>query len=318
LQDRHYFAYGCRAGAEEKEIPVADGKTEALEPSADAYLRQLGERVRGHRARRGLTRKTLAQASEISERYLAQLEHGEGNISILLLRQVARALGVPLSDLAREGSEQSVELSLLTEFFERLPVEKQRALLRLVMDQAGSAKGREGRIALIGLRGAGKTTLGQRLATALDLPFIRLVGEVEGMAGMTVNEIYALSGQAAYRRFEQRALAQIVETHPRAVIETGGSLVAEAATYGLLLSSCFTVWVRTSPEEHMARVVAQGDHRPMADHADAMDDLRRILAEREAFYRRADAVIDTSGRPVDRCVQELVGLCRPSMAAVEA
>lgn len=292
---------------------MADGKAEALESLSDAYLRQLGERVRGHRARRGLTRKMLAQASEISERYLAQLEHGEGNISILLLRQVARALGVTLGDLAREGSEQSVELSLLTEFFERLPAEKQRAVLRLVMDQAGSAKGREGRVALIGLRGAGKTTLGRRLAAALDMPFIRLVGEVERMAGMTVNEIHALSGQPAYRRLEQRALAQIVETHPRAVIETGGSLVAEAGTFGLLLSACFTVWVRTSPEEHMARVVAQGDHRPMADQADAMADLRRILAEREAFYRRADVVCDTSGRTVESCVQELIGLCRQAI-----
>jgi len=302
-------------GVDQKDHRVGDGKADPLEPSADFYLRQLGERVRGHRARRGLTRKTLAQASDISERYLAQLEHGEGNISILLLRQVARALGVSLSELAREGSEQSVELSLLTEFFERLPAEKQQELLRLVMDQAGSAKGREGRIALIGLRGAGKTTLGQRLAQALDLPFLRLVGEVERMAGMTVNEIYSLSGQPAYRRLEHRALTQIVETHPRAVIETGGSLVAEASTYGLLLASCFTIWVRTSPEEHMARVVAQGDHRPMADHADAMDDLRRILAEREAFYRRADAVIDTSGRSVEHCVAELVGLCRTALAA---
>lgn len=294
---------------------MAIDKAAMPEAANDAYLRQLGERVRGHRARRGLTRKSLAQASDISERYLAQLEHGEGNISILLLRQVARALGVSLSDLAREGSEQSVELSLMTEFFERLPAAKQQELLRQVMDQAGSTKGREGRVALIGLRGAGKTTLGQRLATALGLPFIRLVGEVERLAGMTVNEIHALSGQPAYRRLEHRALSQIVETHPRAVIETGGSLVAEAATFGLLLASCFTIWVRTSPEEHMARVMAQGDHRPMADQADAMADLRRILAEREAYYRRADAVLDTSGRTVDRCVQELVGLCRVAMPA---
>jgi XRE family aerobic/anaerobic benzoate catabolism transcriptional regulator len=130
---------------------------------------------------------------------------------------------------------------------------------------------------------------------------------------MTVNEIYSLSGQPAYRRMEHRALAQTIEAQPRAVIETGGSLVAEPATFGLLLASCFTVWVRTSPEEHMARVIAQGDHRPMAEQGDAMDDLRRILAEREPFYRRADAVIDTSGRPIEACVDELVALCRQSL-----
>lgn len=289
---------------------MAEGKPDAPETGGDAYLRQLGDRVRGHRARRGMTRRMLAQASGISERYLAQLEHGEGNMSILLLRQVSRALGVSLAEMAREGSEQSVELSLLVEFFERLSPEQQRGMLRLVMDQAGAAKGRDGRIALVGLRGAGKTTLGKRVAEALDVPFVRLVGEVERLAGMTVNEIYSLSGQPAYRRLEHRALTEVIEAHPRAVIETGGSLVAEAATFGLLLASCFTVWVRTSPEEHMARVMAQGDHRPMADQADAMADLRRILAEREPFYRRADAVIDTSGRPVERCVQDLLAACR--------
>jgi XRE family aerobic/anaerobic benzoate catabolism transcriptional regulator len=292
---------------------VAEHKPGAIEGPAEAYLRLLGERVRGHRARRGMTRKMLAQTSDISERYLAQLEHGAGNISILLLRQVARALGVALSELAREGTEQSVELALLIEFFERLPADKQRSLLRSVMDQAGAARGREGRVALIGLRGAGKTTLGEQLARRLDVPFIRLVGEVERLAGMTVNEIYSLSGQPAYRRLEHRALAGVVDSHKRAVIETGGSLVAETATFGLLLASCFTVWVRASPEEHMARVVAQGDHRPMADHVDAMLDLRRILDEREPYYRRADAVIDTGGRTVEDCVAELQSLCRQAL-----
>jgi XRE family aerobic/anaerobic benzoate catabolism transcriptional regulator len=155
--------------------------------------------------------------------------------------------------------------------------------------------------------------LGERLAGRLGVPFIRLVGEVERLAGMTVNEIYSLSGQAAYRRLEHRALSQVIDAEPRAVIETGGSLVAETATFGLLLSSCFTVWVRTSPEEHMARVVAQGDHRPMADQDDAMADLRRILAEREPYYRRADTVIDTSGRTIEDCVAELHTLCRQAL-----
>lgn len=297
--------------AESKPMP----KGQEPDTAALAYLRQLGERVRGNRARRGITRRMLAQASDISERYLAQLEHGAGNMSILLLRQVAQSLGVPLSELAREGSEQSVELSLLVEFFERLPANKRKALLRTVMDQAGAPFGRERRIALIGLRGAGKSTLGERLAKRLEFPFIRLVAEIERIAGITVSEIYSLSGQPAYRRLEHRALAQTIESHPQVVIETGGSLVAEPATFGLLLASCFTVWVRTSPEEHMARVVAQGDHRPMAEQGDAMDDLRRILAEREPFYRRADAVIDTSGRTVEVCLEDLVALCRQAIPA---
>lgn len=278
-----------------------------------AYLKQLGERVRAHRARRGMTRRMLARASAVSERYLAQLEHGAGNISILLLRQVAQALGVPLGDLVREGGEQSVELALMAEFFERLPADKQRALLRTAMDHAGAPKSRERRIALVGLRGAGKTTLGAQLAKRLDVPFVRLGSEIERLAGMTANEIFSLSGQPAYRRLEHRALAAVVEKHTRVVIETGGSLVAEPATLGLLLASCFTVWVRTSPEEHMARVIAQGDHRPMADQADAMDDLRRILAEREPFYRKADAVIDTAGREMEDCLKELVATCRRAL-----
>lgn len=287
---------------------MANDKPLAPDAAARGYLRQLGERVRGHRARRGMTRRILAQASGVSERYLAQLEQGEGNISILLLRQVAHALGLPAAELAREGGEQSVELSLLIEFFERLPLDKQREMLRSVMDRAGAPQKRERRLALIGLRGAGKTTLGERVARRLGIPFLRLGAEIEKLAGMTVNEIYSLSGQAAYRRLEYRALSQVIGAHPRMVIETGGSLVAEPATYGSLLASCFTVWVRTSPEEHMARVVAQGDLRPMADNADAMADLRRILAEREPFYRKADAILDTSGREIEVCVNELAAL----------
>lgn len=287
---------------------MANDKLLVPDAAAGTYLRQLGERVRGHRARRGMTRRILAQASGVSERYLAQLEHGEGNISILLLRQVGQALGLPISELAREGGEQSVELSLLVEFFERLPADKQREVLRAVMDGAGAPQKRERRLALIGLRGAGKSTLGERVARHFAIPFVRLGAEIEKLAGMTVNEIYSLSGQAAYRRLEHRALSQAVGAHARVVIETGGSLVAEPATFGLLLASCFTVWVRTSPEEHMARVVAQGDLRPMADNSDAMADLRRILAEREPFYRKADAILDTSGREIDSCVAELAAL----------
>jgi XRE family transcriptional regulator, aerobic/anaerobic benzoate catabolism transcriptional regulator len=264
------------------------------------YLRALGDRIREARARRGMTRKILARDSGVSERYLAQLESGQGNISIILLRQVAQAMGLPLADLVREGPERPVELALLLQALERLsPQELQQArqLLGGVFG-AAMAEGRRHRIALIGLRGAGKSTLGRGLAERLGVPFLELDREIERESGLELSEIFALYGQAAFRRYERRSLEAIIERHPRAVIATGGSLVSEPGTFDLLLAACFTVWLKAAPEEHMGRVIAQGDVRPMADNAEAMEDLRRILAGREALYSKADAVVDTAGRTV--------------------
>jgi XRE family aerobic/anaerobic benzoate catabolism transcriptional regulator len=279
----------------------------APEPiSEDDYLRRLGERVRTARARRGMTRRILARDSGVSERYLAQLEAGQGNISIVLLRKIARAMGLGLPDLVRDEPEAPVELALLTQSLARLSPQELAQARALLAETFGALAGdRRDRIALIGLRGAGKSTLGRRLAEARGVPFVELDREIEREAGTSLGEIFDLYGQPAFRRFERRALELTLQRHPRAVIATGGSLVADAGTFDLLLSSCFAVWLRASPEEHMSRVIAQGDRRPMADNAEAMDDLRRILAGREPLYAKADAVVDTSGRSIEESLVAL-------------
>lgn len=277
------------------------------------YLKNLGERVREARARRGMTRKILSRDSGVSERYLAELESGRGNVSITLLRQIAGAMGMPLTELVREGPEPSVELRLLTEQLGRLAPEDLAAAANLIGErfaQSAEALGRQGRIALIGLRGAGKSTLGRGLAERLDVPFVELAAEIEREAGMSLSEIFDLWGQSAYRRHERRCLEGVIETHPRAVIATGGSLVSEAGTYEILLNGCFTVWIRATPEEHMSRVVEQGDYRPMEGNAEAMDDLRRILDGRDPLYGEADAILDTSGRSVDESLEALIEIGR--------
>lgn len=276
--------------------------------SDEAFLRAFGERVRGERARRGMSRKLLAQHAGISERYLTQLESGKGNVSVLLLRQVAAALGLPLSRLV-EDEPPSPEMTLVRQFLARLqPAQLQQAWATLTAQFASDAQSsREGRIALVGLRGAGKTTLGATLARKLDVPFVELDRHIERLAGTTLGAILELYGQQAYRRYELQALRELLATHPRFVVATGGSLVSESATYELLLRSCLTVWIRTTPEEHMQRVLDQGDLRPMAGSQQAMDDLRRILEERGELYGRADVVLDTTDKSVDASVSELIG-----------
>lgn len=274
------------------------------------YLLMLGERIRELRARRGMTRKILAQQSGVSERYLAQLETGHGNISIILLRQIARGLGLPLVELVGEEPEQPVELTLLVQYLSRFPpntLVRARQILESELESADRATRRQ-RIALIGLRGAGKTTLGTMLARQLDAPFIELAKTIEQEAGAELSEIFSLYGQGAYRRYERRALESVIESNERFVLVPGGSIVSEPATFDVLLSSCFTVWLRASPEEHMARVIAQGDYRPMTGSQEAMDDLKRILSGRIAMYQKADAVVDTSGKSIDESFAEVLAL----------
>ena len=289
-----------------------DGAPCAAEFHAD-FLAVLGERVRAARVRRGMTRRILARDSGVSERYLAQLEAGQGNISIALLRQVAEAMSLPLGELVREGAERPIELTLLVQRLERLEPAQLAEAARLLTRHFGLDRGpdRQERIALIGLRGAGKSTLGAMLAEARGVPFVEMAEEIQAVAGMSLDQIFDLSGQAGYRRYEKRALERVLERHPRFVLATGGSIVSEAGTYELLLSSCYTVWIKAAPEEHMARVVAQGDMRPMEGNAEAMEDLRQILQEREALYARADAGLDTAGKPPARSFAELRDLTTP-------
>ena len=272
----------------------------------ETFLARLGGKVRDARVRRGLTRKALARESAVSERYLAELEAGRGNISVLLLRQVAATLGLPLTQLLRENDGQALELTLIQQFLQRLPKQRlARVRAQLQRDYGGIPAGRSERIALIGLRGAGKSTLGEALAAELNAPFIELDREIEREAGTGLSEIFLLYGQQGYRRYEQRCLEKILGSQARCIIATGGSIVSEPATYDLLRSSCFTVWLKAKPEEHMSRVMAQGDMRPMAGNSQAMADLKRILQSRAALYGQADAVVDTAGRSLKQSLKDL-------------
>ena len=277
--------------------------------TADAYLRRLGERVRMLRNQRGMTRKALAQHAKVSERYLAQLEVGHGNCSIVLLRRIARAIGLPVTQLVHEGAEPPLDLVLLTQFLERLPPDSARRSARAPAPSISARPSEDRRrIALIGLRGGGKSTLGRLLAERLDVPFIELDREIERRSGATLSEIFDMFGQETFRRAEREALDDVLRRHQHFVIATSGSIVTEPGTLELLLASCFTVWVRAEPEEHMKRVMAQGDMRPMANSARAMEDLVSILKSREPLYAKAEAVLVTTGKTPEQNLTELLRL----------
>jgi len=276
----------------------------------DAYLRRLGERVRTLRNQRGMTRKALARHAKVSERYLAQLEAGLGNGSIVLLRRISRAIGLPVTQLVNEGAEPPLDFVLLSQFLERLSppalAEARDMLLRHFSEPSDDARQR--RIALIGLRGGGKSTIGALLAERLGVPFIELDREIEKRSGTSLSEIFDMFGQETFRRAEREALDDVLRRHDRFVIATSGSIVTEPGTLELLLASCFTVWVRAEPEEHMKRVMAQGDMRPMAKSARAMEDLISILRSREPLYAKADVALSTSGRTPEQNLAELLRL----------
>jgi XRE family transcriptional regulator, aerobic/anaerobic benzoate catabolism transcriptional regulator len=266
-------------------------------PADEAYLKRVGERVRLGRARRGMSRKILSKASGVSERYLAELERGAGNASLLVLRQVADALGLEAATLIADHPERPIDLTLILHQLERLtPAELSEARRLLAQRFGRPGATANGRVALVGLRGAGKTSLGQLAAQALSVPFVELDREIERASGMELSEIFASHGQAVYRRLERQCLETVIERFDRAVIATGGSLVTEPATYDLLLSSCFVVWLSAKPDEHMGRVLAQGDLRPMAEGPQAMDDLKSILESRAALYAKADVEVRTSDK----------------------
>ena len=288
------------------------------------FLVGLGERVRALRARRGITRKALSALAGVSERHLANLEYGVGNASVLVLLDVTRALQCSLAELLGDMTTRTPEWLMIRE----LLAQQDDATLRRVREAIGAllgtggAQGRSGaarspRIALIGLRGAGKSTLGRRLAEDLGFPFVELSREIEQFAGCSISEIQALYGQNAYRRYERRALEEAIQIYPEAVIATPGGLVSDAATFNLLLAHCSTVWLQASPEDHMQRVRAQGDLRPMAGHAgkhEAMEDLKGILAGRAAFYSKADYRLDTSAQGLEPSFQALRTMVRGVLA----
>ena len=288
----------------------------APEEAKNPLLVVLGERVRTLRARRGLTRKAAAVAAGVSERHFANLEYGIGNASILVLQQVASALRCSLAELIGDVTTRSPEWLMIRELLEsrsEAELRGARIMLSAQFGTSGEDQGRQGRIALIGLRGAGKSTLGQMLADSLDSPFIELSREIERLAGCSIREIHDLYGASAYRRYERRAIEEIIQSHTDAVIATPGGIVSDPATFTQLLAHCTTVWLQADPDDHMKRVAAQGDTRPMAASREAMEDLKRILAGRAAFYSKADLTLDTSRQGVGQTFESLLRMTREQM-----
>jgi XRE family transcriptional regulator, aerobic/anaerobic benzoate catabolism transcriptional regulator len=284
--------------------------TENSDPET-GFLEQLGQRVRTMRALRGMSRKVLAKVSGISERYIAQLESGKGNVSIVLLRRVSNAMGAHLEDLI-PTSEPSPDWPVLRDLV-RKATPNQIAQAKDVLAGNGASPQRASfaGIALIGLRGAGKSTLGRMLAKKIGWSFVELNKEIEAQNGLSVAEIIALYGQEGFHRMEQAALANLLARKELMVLATGGGIVSEPVTFDLVLSSFYTIWLKAEPEEHMARVRAQGDLRPMADDRSAMSELRTILVSREPLYARASAVVDTAGLSVDDAAARLIDAVAP-------
>jgi XRE family transcriptional regulator, aerobic/anaerobic benzoate catabolism transcriptional regulator len=284
--------------------------TETREPET-SFLEQLGQRVRTMRALRGMSRKVLAKVSDISERYIAQLESGKGNVSIVLLRRVSNAMGAHLEDLI-PASEPAPEWQVIRDLLRKAsPGQIAQAKDILAGGAAAQRKTSFSGIALIGLRGAGKSTLGKMLAKKIGWSFVELNKEIERDNGLSVAEIIALYGQEGFRRLEQAALTQLLARKELMVLATGGGIVSEPLTFDLILSSFYTIWLKAEPEEHMARVRGQGDLRPMADDRSAMAELRNILASREPLYARASTTVDTAGLSVDAAAARLIDAVRP-------
>ena len=279
-----------------------------VDPAARAFLVEIGRLVRVGRAKRGMTRRQLAHGSGASERYLAQIESGHGNPSIIMLKSIAEALDVPLIELLPRSSAGTSALAPLLDLLGRLPLSELPAITDMIERRAAAdlTPDRARRIALVGLRGAGKSTLGASLAAHLRCPFIELNRMVEQDYGASIPDLIEMAGLATFRRYERSCLERVIAEHDAAVIATAGGIVSNAETYALLLRRTHTVWIKARPDEHMGRVMKQGDFRPMAKNRAAMADLIAILDARRADYARAQAELDTSGDTVEESLRKLV------------
>lgn len=296
--------------------PAAMRDEGVAESDKNPFLVSLGQRTRALRSRKGMTRKALSKAADVSERHLANLEYGVGNASILVLSQIAGALQCSLAELIGDETTSTPEWLLIRELLEGrddATLNRVRVAIGQMLGTGGANAERSSRVALVGLRGAGKSTLGRMLAEDLGFPFVELSREIEKFAGCSIAEIQGLYGANAYRRYERRAIEEAIQIYPEAVIATPGGLVSDPATFNQLLSHCTTVWLKATPEDHMRRVIAQGDMRPMAASQEAMEDLKSILAGRSAFYSKAELSLDTSGRSLEATFRQLRDLVRGAL-----
>jgi XRE family transcriptional regulator, aerobic/anaerobic benzoate catabolism transcriptional regulator len=287
---------------------LSSEKASAASQAEPAFLAAIGREVRRNRAKRGMTRRQLAQASETSERYLAQIESGTGNPSVSVLRAVAQALDLPASALLPETGARPVALGAIVDLLAQVPESELSALTKEIEARVARLEhaDRGRRVALVGLRGAGKSTLGRMVAQHLGWPFVELDRMVEEQYGASIPDLIEMAGTATFRRHERGALEHVIATHEAVIITTAGGIVADSETYSLLLRRTHTVWIKARPEDHMSRVMAQGDFRPMAQNRGAMADLMAILEARRADYARAEAEVDTSGDAVEQSFRKLL------------
>ena len=297
-----------RLASKPKNLRKSAPDAQANERAASGFLSELGREVRRGRAKRGMTRRQLAQASQTSERYLAQIESGAGNPSVTVLRAIAQALDIPAANLLGQPVAHNGARTALLDLVARLPDQSLAELSQLIEARflPSEHADRARRIALVGLRGAGKSTLGRMLARHLGWPFIELDRVVEQDYGASIPDMIEMAGTATFRRHERAALARVIAEHEAAVITTAGGIVSDRESYALLLRRSYTIWIKACPEEHMSRVMAQGDFRPMAQNREAMADLVAILDARGPDYARAQAQLDTSGEAVEQSFAKLL------------
>lgn len=290
-------------------------------PDKDPFLIAMGLRVRQLRARKGMTRRATALAADVSERHLANLELGVGNVSTLVLLQLSKALQCPVAEIIGDVTTSSPEWLMIRELLsgkDETVLKEVRVAIQSIVGSTSIPPQRRHRIALIGLRGAGKSTLGRMLSAYLGVQFLELSAEIEKFAGCSIGEIQALYGQSAYRRYERRALEESIQLHAEAVIATPGGLVSEPANFNDLLTHCTTIWLQANPEDHMNRVIAQGDMRPMAASKEAMEDLKAILSGRAEFYSKADFTLNTSTQSLEKTFEKLKDIAREIYANVDS